>query len=360
MATLMQVRDRLTGPRVVTTWVDVLDRDDNQVARLTGSLGWRVEANLHADVRAQMTLTLTGGIGQDIDWLTCRLQPWKAVNDVAWARGVYVPSSPEDAYTSTGLRSTIRLLDKTSLLRDVLPGSFAVHPGQVVTDVITALIQGAGISKIAITPSTATQRTLSVWGPAERRSKIIALLLDSIGYTALWADDNGWLRAEPARRPQDRPVAYDFESGSEALHSPAWTRTQNLTGIPNQRVLISPGDGDMPPLIGIAQNNDPNSPYGIPKRGIVPHEADPEQVEAVSQAEINALAQRRLQDGQSPVATLQVEHAPLPLALNDVVRFAPSASHERLAAIQSWSDTSNTATDARMAATWREVADDAA
>ena len=358
MATLMQVKDRLTGPRVVTTWVDVLDRDDNQVARLTGSLGWRVEANLHADVRAQMTLTLTGGIGQDIDWLTCRLQPWKAVNDIAWPRGVYVPTSPEDAYASTGLRSTIRLLDKTSLLRDVLPGSFAVHPGQVVTDVITALIQGAGITKIAITPSTATQRALSVWGPAERRSKIIAVLLDSIGYTALHADDFGWLRAGPARRPQDRPIAYDFESGPDALHSPSWTRTQNLTGIPNQRVLISPGDADMPPLIGIAQNTDPDSPYGIPRRGIVPHEADPEQVEATSQAEINALTQRRLQDGQNPVATLEVEHAPLPLALGDVVRFAPSASHERLAVIQAWSDSSATATDARMRATWREVADD--
>lgn len=352
----MEVMDRINGPRITHSWVDLLDRDDNRIGRLDGVTGWQVQQRLAADVRGGMTLSLDDN-GGAIDWLNVRFQPWKAVNDVSWPLGVYVPRTPVDQWSAAGRSFDVTCLDKTSLLRDPLPGAFVVRSGTPITVMVGELLRGSGEEKVTVTPSPALQRGEYVAPPGTKRIEVVNKLLESINYSAVYVDRYGVLRAEPYRRPQDRPVAAEFVAGAGTVATPSWSREQALSEIPNRVVLVANGDSDSPALVGVATNTNPASPFSIPSRGgrVVPREDDPENVEAATQSEINALAARRLADAQNPVANLDVSHAPVPLSLNDVVRFVPSGSHERLAVVQEWSDSS--APTNYMTGSWREVLD---
>lgn len=343
-------------------WLDqffVYDHDDGRpdtfeervAGRLDGVTGCRVEHNVNAQIRGGCSLSLRD-VGQDLDWASVRFRPWVRVNNLTWPLGVFLPASPSLSHDEFGSAWDVPCLDKTSILdQDVMTSSYSVLAGAVVTDQVAELIAGAGESSVAITPSTLTTRSPQTWEPGTSRLRIINDLLDGINYFSLWADRRGLYRAEPYRRPQDRSLAATFAAGEAAIHSPRWSRAQDIAGVPNRVVLVVEGDEDTPGMTATADNTDPASPYSIPSRGRVVARTYTG-VEAADQPTLDALAARYLADASTPSATLEVQHASVPLDGNDVVRFA-SAGVDTLAVVEGWQV--DLTPGSLMTGNWREV-----
>lgn len=324
---------------------------ESNAGRLDGVTGCRVEHNVNAVIRGGCQLSLRD-VGQDLDWNRVRFRPWARVNDLTWPLGVFLPASPSLSHDEHGLAWEVPCLDKLSILdQDMTTQTYSVPAGAVVTDEVAALIASVG-ERSAVTASDLTARSAMTWEPGTTKLRIVNDLLDSINYFALWADRNGLLRAEPYRRPQDRTLAATFARGEAAIHSPRWSREQDIAAVPNRVVLKVEGDDENPGMVAVADNTDPSSPYSIPARAgrIVARPYD--NVEASSQAVLDSLAARYLTDASSPSATLSVSHAAVPLDGNDVVRFA-SQGVDTLAVVEGYSV--DLKAGALMTGTWREV-----
>lgn len=320
--------------------------------RLDGVTSCRVEHNVNAAIRGGCSLSLRDVAGQDLDWASVRFRPWVRVNNLTWPLGVFLPASPSLSHDEFGSAWEVPCLDKTSILdQDVMTSSYSVPVGTVVTDRVADLIAGAGESSVAITPSTLTTRSPQTWEPGTSRLRIINDLLDGINYFSLWADRRGLYRAEPYRRPQDRALAATFAAGEASIHSPRWSRAQDIAGVPNRTVLVVEGDEDTPGMVATADNADPASPYSIPSRGRVVARTYTG-VEAADQPTLDAMAARYLADASTPSATLEVQHASVPLDGNDVVRFA-SSGVDTLAVVEGWQV--DLTPGSLMTGNWREV-----
>src|SRR5690606_10255639 len=177
-------------------------------------------------------------------------------------------------------------------------------------------------------------------------------LLQSAGYWSLWCDGSGQFRVEPYTNPADRPVSYSFEHGDTSVHFPDWSRNQDNSSVPNRFVAVGQGDEEDPPLVGVATNEDPLSPYSYQSRGrwIT---ATEEGVEGDSQGVFDRYAAKKLRDAMTPVARLKVTHKMLDLAPNALVSFTPEDGLTRLATIQKMSFDFLPFTDIQ--AEWREV-----
>jgi hypothetical protein len=134
---------------------------------------------------------------------------------------------------------------------------------------------------------------------------------------------------------------------------PDWSREQDNTSVPNKVTLKTVGDGDAEGLVGVAKNEDPESPYSFQARGDRWISATEEGVEAATQAIIDALAAKKLRDAMTPVSRLEVTHAMLNLNPNDLVAFTPEDGVRRLATVQNMRI--NFTFDTDIDAEWREV-----
>ena len=324
---------------------------ESTVSKLDGVTGARVEHNVNAQIRGGLSLSMRD-TGQDIDWASVRFRPWVRVNDLTWPLGVFLPASPSLSHDEYGRAWEVPCLDKTSILdQDVVTTSYSVPVGTVVTERVDEIIRMAGESGASITPSDLTTRSPMVWEAGTTLLRIVNDLLESINYFSVWADRRGAFRAEPYYRPQDRKVAATFASGEYAIHSPKWSRAQDIAGVPNRVVLIVEGDDENPGMTSTLDNLDPASPYSIPSRGRVVSRVYTG-VEAADQETLDALAARYLLNASTPSATLSVEHAQVPLDGNDVVRFA-SDGVDTFAVVEGWQVDLDPG--ALMGGTWREV-----
>ena len=310
----------LTTHRVESWRVDLLSEDDSPIGVLHGCLGGEVEQNVNAVISGGGTLRMRD-VGQDVDWLRARLQVVWKIGDQEWPLGVFLPSAPVARHDATGRGWDVELLDKLVVLdQDKIDGSYSLPAGTVVTAAVQEVIASAGETKTAITGSTATLTAGMVWEAGTSKLRICNDLLAAINYFSLRCDGDGRYVAAPYQAPRNRTPAWDFAAGDRAVHSATFTRDEDLAKVPNKVVLVSSASSDVPALVSVVANLDPASRFSEFARGrwIVHTETG---VEATSQAVLDALAARRLTELSSATATLEVEHAFLPLSLNDAVSF---------------------------------------
>ena len=238
-----------------------------------------------------------------------------------WPLGVFLPSAPVARHDATGRGWDVELLDKLVVLdQDKTDGSYSLPAGTMVTAAVQEVIASAGETRTAITASAETLTAGMVWEAGTSKLRICNDLLAAINYFSLRCDGSGRYVAAPYQAPRNRTPAWDFAAGDRAVHSATFTRDEDLAKVPNKVVLVSSASSDVPALVSVVANLDPASRFSEFARGrwIVHTETG---VEATSQAVLDALAARRLTELSSATATLEIQHAFLPLALNDVVRF---------------------------------------
>ena len=333
----------------------LLDRYDRTLRLLDGVTGGSGEVVAQARLGGSASLRIDER-GQHIDWQSHRVQ---AVYDPGipgtdpWPCGVYLFTSPSELHTEYGVTYDVGLLTKMTVIdEDSVEARFSVEPGVPVTPIVRTLIESAGETRISVTDSTATLRSGLTWDAGTSKLTIINDLLTAIGYWSLSCDLSGTFRVEPYVDPERRPIAYSFRHGAESVHMPEWGREQDQSSVPNRFVAVGEGDEDTEPLIGVALNENPDSPFSYQSRGrwIT---ATEEGVEGDSQETFNAYAARRLRDLMNPVARMTVTHAALPLEANDLVEFIPEDGIRRLATVQRMGFGFDYDTDYKVE--WREV-----
>lgn len=343
----------LTGHRVERFRVELLTRSESSKGDLDGVSGGRLEWNAMADLPGGGTIELTDR-DQDINVSLDRVRIWWEVVGVEeWALGVYVLSAPSTQYTDAGSSREITLLDKVTVLReDVLTTTLQVPAGSNIVDAAVGQIVAAGESRIAATPSDATLTNALTWDPGTSRLQVVNDLLEVAGYWAVWTDRLGQFRLEPYVAPADRPVVWEFVEGDTAIHSPSWERELALWEATNTVVYTSQADDDGDVWTAVAVDDNPDSPTSTVSMGRVLNPIVEENVEASSQADLQARAERRLLDNSNVVGKLNVSHAPVPVWFNEAVLFR-SQGHEARATIRTMS--LDLTPGALVSAEWREA-----
>jgi len=345
----------LAGHREPSWLFELLNAQDQPLGLLSGVTGGGCEVVAQARLGGSGSLTLDER-GQTIDWLSHRVRVSynPGIAEVpAWDVCTMLFTSPTEQHTEYGVTYQVELLSKMAVIdEDSVEERYSLPDGTPIIATVVALIQSTGETRISATPSDATLAAALTWEAGESKLTIINDLLEAAGYWSLWCDGSGLFRVEPYVNPADRPVSWTFEHGAAAVHVPEWEREQNMAKVPNRFLAIGRGDEENEPLIGVALNENPASPYSFQARGrwIT---ATEENVEGESQDVFDQLAARRLLDAMSPVSRLETAHAVLPLDPNALVRFTPEDQQTRLGTVQRMKYQFDY--DSDCAAEWREV-----
>lgn len=319
------------GPRTPRWIIELLDRDDSPIGRLDGVTGGSVELGAQTELGVSGQLTIVDR-GQGIDWMRhrARVSYDPGIRGLpAWPIATMLFTSPKLSVSAEARTWEVDLLGKMVVLdEDQIDATFSLAEGTAIIPEVVAQITAAGETAIAVTPSSAVLKSQRVWPAGTKRRTIINDLLSSAGYWALWTDGAGQYRVEPYVDPGVREPAFTFEAGRAAIHTPEWSRDQDLAKVPNKFVVKAQGDEDDEGIVGVATNTDPESPYSYQARGNRWITGTDEGAEIEDQEAADALALRRLRDQMAPVAHRSVRHAIVPLNPNDVVLFRPSGEPE--------------------------------
>jgi hypothetical protein len=132
--------------------------------------------------------------------------------------GVFLPSVPERVVASSPAVWSVQCFDKLDILNTPHGASYSLAVGDNVPDAVTALIMAAGESKVSIAPSDE-----AVTSDSDRMFSIVDeyttlelcnLLLDSIGYRALFVDRAGVYRSEPSIEPSELSTVWSYSADS--------------------------------------------------------------------------------------------------------------------------------------------------
>ncbi|UJQ87155.1 minor tail protein [Arthrobacter phage BaileyBlu] len=316
----------LSGHRAEAWRFDVLDLADQKIGELDGVTEGSFDYSTFATIKSSGSLTC---VAPNVDWLRVRIQPWYTMTalgqTVSWPLGVFIPASPGVDYSAPGGVQSLELYDKLLILdQDKTDGTYSVSAGSVVTDVVRGILRGIGETQDAITDSAETLKSSMVWEADTSKLKIVNDLLDAINYFSLWADGYGVFHGSPYVAPTGRGIAWEFADNTLAIYSPDFSLDADTFNVPNKVIQVSTSDGETPALIAEARNEDPASPYSYNNRGRWITRVETE-VEATSQPILDSIAQRRLVELSAVTETYELEHAFIPLELNDAVRFVRDA-----------------------------------
>ena len=300
-----------------TVWL--LDESDNRVRVLRTVEGGAVSVVAQSRLGGSGDLTLV----EQVDWLSARCQIVydPGTGDSEWPVATMLFTSPETTYEATRTVYDVQLLSKMSVVdEDTVEATYSLAAGVNIIDTVVSLILSTGETRIAVTPSDATLTNPLVWDAGESKLTIINELLQAAGYWSLWCDGSGMFRVEPWRAPAERVVSWTFTTDQTSIVEAGHKFTQDMSSVPNKFVVVGEGDDETPPLIGVATNTDPGSPYSWQSRGrwITHTETG---VEADSQEVIDQIAKRRLLDAMSPVGKISVTHGIVPLEPDQLVVF---------------------------------------
>lgn len=247
----------------------------------------------------------------------------------------------------------MELYDKLLVVdQDAVETSYALDVGANVINSIADLILSTGEARVSITASAETLRTAMVWEAGTSKLRIINDLLSAINYFSLWVDGYGNFRAEPYVEPSRRGLSWSFFDNAESIYSPDFSHDFDTFKIPNKVILVSQSDGETEALTATAYDQRPDSPFSFEARDrwIAVTETN---VEATSQAVLDALAQRRLKELQMVGSTYEISHALIPLDLNALVAFRRLDLIDALGVVQKF--TLRTDVGALVTSTIREV-----
>lgn len=344
----------LHGARRPSWRYELLDRESVPLGELIGVEGGSCEVAALSRLGWSGSLNIVD-VGQTINWMRDRVRVIydPGVRGVEpWPVCTMLFTSPT-LQVEAGVKSwTVDLLSPLVVLdEDKTESTYSLPANTPIISTVIALIQSSGETRIAATESDTTTNAALVWAAGTPKLTIINDLLESAGYWSLWCDAAGQFRVEPYVAPSEREFAWEFTEGETAIHFPEWGREQDLASVPNRFVVVSEGSDEQPAIVGVAVNEDPESPYSYVSRGRWVTDTE-EGAEVADQAAANILAQRRLLDRMSPVAKVSARHWLVPVAPNDVVRFV-SDGYDAVATVQRMGYTFDAASV--VTAEWREV-----
>lgn len=315
------VGDPLQRNRTTGFTYTLLDQNENNLGVLEGvKPGGTLKFRRASRIKGGGKITVYDR-GQDIDWLNSRIKIETEVNGVSWDLGVWMPTAPAEVWDDGQRSWAVELHDKTSIPDgDATLDTLEVAAGADPLVTVKNQLNGLGEFNLSITDTGETLTNAMTWEAGTSRLTIINALLDACGYFPLRMSMSGSFLIQPYVQPHQRGYRQRFVGAENVPYTPQYTRTQDNFSVPNRVVAKSMGDSDSEGLVGIATNEDPNSPYSYQARGRWITKVY-ENIETTSQTALDRYAYWKLLDADNPETTLKIEFAPVPLDIYDAVYF---------------------------------------
>lgn len=320
----MAIDPQLLEARDEVIQCELLTSEDISLGILGRVLKGSLDFNVGRVVRGGGNVTLN--LSRDVSWESARIKisrgirvPGEATPRM-WGCGVFRALVGDEDWAAEGATVSASLLDKTSFLDELqLDHTYTLPVGYVVTKAVRELVLEAGEKRFSITDSDRALSAPMSWNPGTSYLKIINELLDTIGYFAMWADGEGYLRADPYSPPADRPVAFHFRNDARSIVTPEFKLLQAPYKVPNKVIGTSRVEGDEPQLLSVATNENENSPYSYQARGGKWRTETLPDLDVTTQEALDEKVLRHLITVTSAARGVEFSHGWLPLNLNDVV-----------------------------------------
>jgi hypothetical protein len=219
----------------------------------------------------------------DVDLLTTRVRPVrKIVGLPAVPLSMYEITAGPVSWSDAGRVFALELHDKSTVLdQDAVDETFTAGTDVPILSIVQQVIESAGERITVDASQTLRLPAPRSWDAGTSKLAIVNDLLKVLGYNALWVDGVGNFRATPYVEPADRSatfevlvdedgnaIARELVDGERSIYSPEWKQDRDVWGVPNKVIAIqSRTDADVPPLSGVATNENPDSPFSYSSRG---------------------------------------------------------------------------------------------
>lgn len=334
-----------TGHRKESFVYELLSYRDVRLGILDGVTDCSIEYNRRARIRRGGNLSAI--TRQNFEWEQVRVRPWRRVTDIRsgkmWMgpQGTFLLQAVDATRDVSGKQKiAAELYDKTTLLdRYQIASGISYPAGTLITDAIRELLGRVDLRPAAITPSTFRAPTALHFGPGQTLLQVVnRLAIDSLGYSAVWADEMGRFHVHAYQKPEERSLAWRFERGTRAIHRRSYVVSRDLWGMGNHFLVVGArpegaADSADPPT---AESfiTDPDHPLAYQKVGhwiTKRYDAD-----TSVQATLQSLADR-YRDAARGATKVELEHPWIPLAGADRVEHVDADGTIRSAVVETMS-----------------------
>ena len=285
---------------------------------------------------------------EDVDWRKVLVRPvyYVAAANGPWERwnlGIYYVASAPGRRDPGGRRiRELQVYDTTKpLLDDSIGETYVLAAGTNVVEAVESILESVHIYRHSITPSDKTVRVTTSWPAATSKREIVDSLLRSINYTMLLMNWEGVIEARPERLVNRAGPVIELNDVKVEKGIGAYVQYEakvDAFDTPNRWIGRSRAEGEVEPLVSVAENLDPESPssywaYGddtVEGRWITRVTLD---IEASDQDSLDSIVQglltRVTQEGQE----YTVEHPLYRVDLRETMDFHNSEHGEHVRAV---------------------------
>lgn len=214
-----------------------------------------------------------------IDWLADEIKPVLIQDGDVKPLGVFMPAQvvPKDTKGEETLE--VQAFDRCWRVRDnKVEGALYLSAGTAYLDAVEQLLTSSGIATIIKTPSEAVlPEDRQDWETGTSYLKIVNDLLAEINYKQLWFNSSGLAILEPASTPTSENIQHIFTNKKPDPRNPKEvqsirvlpkiSRKTDIYQAPNVFVCICSNADKTAGMKATAENNNPQSPLSIMRRG---------------------------------------------------------------------------------------------
>jgi len=259
--------------------------------------------------------------------------------DLAMPQSVHLFTAHPETHDDTGTTITVDLLDKTTVLQqDAITSVYTADTTTPVLQIIAAIITSAGEHIDVDTADLTRLANPKIWPVATSKLAIINDLCDIIGYQHLQTTPAGDFIVTPQIAPTARPRRFDtidlakvLSDAATTMYLTGWTRDLDNWNVPNRVICPEndqPTDDGNDPLVGLAENHDPTSPYSIEKQGravtetLSPQDMPDGLSPVERQTRLDTAATQSLTAYSARASTIELSCLPMPWWNSDVLQFS--------------------------------------
>lgn len=268
---------------------------------------------LRMDASGSIPMTLSGDfiVNPEVDWMADELQPVLEIDGEEKPIGIYLPGTVTVNENSTTKTMHVEAYDRCWKVKDNKTDTqvyFAAGTNYV--EAVRSVLARCGISLIFSTPTDETLKTVRQdWPLGTAYLEIVNELLDEINYKPLWFNSQGVAMIEPKTVPTAENIMHTLDEDKiTSLLLPQIQWESDIYNAPNVFICVC-SNPDLPvPMVARAENNNPQSPLSIMRRGrrIVSFSA----VDNIaSQAALDAYANRLVFDSMTSGEIIRVSTA---------------------------------------------------
>lgn len=227
---------------------------------------------LRMDSSAEIKTSLRGSFAYDpaADWLRDRIRPELIIDGEIYALGLFLPATVNITETESTRSMEIEAYDQGWLVRDTIAEGWAqVDAGRTYLGVVKDLLLEAGAVSILETPNTAVlAETRLDWGRCASYLTIINQLLTEINYKPLWFNNMGLAILEPVSVPSAENIRHTLDASVvTSMVLPGMQTQTDIFSAPNVFICTCANPDKSGDMYAQAENNTPQSPLSIPRRG---------------------------------------------------------------------------------------------